>query len=406
MSARRTRRGLALRLAALSAAVILAFDVAVSRFVIPDGVYVWKPLPPFGACMTAEQRAWLAREQDELARGVEAGLTRFDAELGWCTVPGRATPAGVRPSFSYTSQGTRSTREHAPRPADGVVRLACFGESFTHGDEVADADTWQARLEALEPRFEALNFGVGGYGSDQALLRMRREGLHGSQVACLGFMVENIGRNVNRYRPFYQPTTPSCVVKPRFVLRDGRLELVPQPYPTLANLVAAIADGRVTSELARHEHWIAETRWSWAAPSSLLRFATGWWAYLRREAPRMYADPAGEPYRTTLALLSAFDAEARQKGAQDVVVLVFPARSQLASSARDGRFYWQPLVDDLRERGVAVLDLTPTLLAARRAAPDGEGRDPLFNDSHYSPYANTLVAEALRDWLSPRFPPP
>jgi hypothetical protein len=36
---------------------VVGADIAVTRLVVPDGVYVWKPLPPFSACMTSQQRA-------------------------------------------------------------------------------------------------------------------------------------------------------------------------------------------------------------------------------------------------------------------------------------------------------------------------------------------------------------
>ena len=48
-------------------------------------------------------------------------------------------------------------------------------------------------------------------------------------------MLENINRVVNRYRPFYdQSVTP--LAKPRFVLRDGRLALLPSPVRSIDDL--------------------------------------------------------------------------------------------------------------------------------------------------------------------------
>jgi hypothetical protein len=393
-----------LRFGSLLCAVTVLTDLALTRFVIPDGVYLWKPLPPFSACMTDAQKAWLERQLAEFERGVEEGLTRFDRELGWCPVAGRGTPVGVAPSYHYNSIGARSLREYSPAPPAGVARLACFGDSFTHCEEVSDADAWPAQLEELDPRFEVLNFGVGSYGTDQALLRLRREGLHAAQVACMGFLVENIGRNVNRYRPFYWPPSPSCVAKPRFVLRGEQLELVPVPYATRAELLAAVRDGRVRDDFAEHEHWIAETRWAWAAPSAFVRFAAGWFAYRRREPASLYRDPEGEPYRVTLELLTAFAREARERGAREALVIVFPARRELQSVAGGAAPSWAPLLGDLAERGIAVLDLTPALLEAWSAAPDRAGRDALFSGGHYSRAGNAIIAGTLRDWLAQCWP--
>ena len=53
-----------------------------------------------------------------------------------------------------------------------------------------------------------MNFGVGGFGLDQAYLRyqkMIRE--FELPTVLLGFMPENMSRHVNTYRPFYFPGT-------------------------------------------------------------------------------------------------------------------------------------------------------------------------------------------------------
>src|SRR5688572_8213279 len=393
------------RLGLALCATLLLTDVALTRFVIPDGVFGWRALPPFSACMTASQKAWLARELEEEARGVEEGTSSFHRDLGWCPVAGRATTPGIEPSYSYNAIGARARRDYAPQPGAGVVRMMCVGDSFTHGDEVGDRDTWAAQIEQLDARIEALNYGVGGYGTDQALLRLRSEGLHGAQVACMGYLVENIGRNVNRYRPYYRPTSPNCAAKPRFVLRGSELELVPLPYASRSELLAAVRDDRVLRDLAEHEHWLDVTRWSWAAPSSLARFALGWFAYRRREPARLYRERGGEPYRVTLELLAAFAREARERGARAALVVVFPGRKELQALAGGAPAFWSPLRDDLAERGVDVLDVSQPLLGAWQAAPDATAREALFSGEHYSRAGNAIVASVLRDWIAQRLPP-
>src|SRR6185503_20431904 len=101
---------------------------------------------------------------------------------------------------------------------------------------------WPAQLEALVPGLEAWNYGVGGFGTDQALLRLRQAAATDSPAPLaallVGIMLDNIGRNVNRYRPlWYAEALPA--VKPRYVLRGDELELVPQPFATRAEFVAA-----------------------------------------------------------------------------------------------------------------------------------------------------------------------
>ena len=48
--------------------------------------------------------------------------------------------------------------------------MAAFGESFTYCEEVDVSDCWVAQLEHAWAGSEVLNFGVPGYGPDQAWL--------------------------------------------------------------------------------------------------------------------------------------------------------------------------------------------------------------------------------------------
>lgn len=383
----------------LCAALALVGDVIVNVFVIRDGAFGYRALPPYLGTHHPLQKRWLAEQQEQLANDRRPGATgAFDPELGWTNVASSGTGAETAVPYNYDALGARSQREHAPEPPEGVLRLACFGESFTHGDEVGDLDTWCAQLEALDPRLEALNFGVGGYGADQALLRMRREGLHGARVALMGFMVENVGRNVNRYRPLWHPRTNACVAKPRFLLRGGELVLVPIPYATRAELVAAVADDSIVRDIAEHEHWIAESRYPLLRWSATARLGVGFFAYRRREIPRLYADEDGEPFVVSLALLEAFSREAKALGAHRSLVVFFPRRDELVSGEAARAPYWTRFVEQLRERGVEVLDLTEPMVAAVEAArPDVVPR--MFRGSHYSREGNAVVAREVKRWV-------
>jgi hypothetical protein len=80
------------------------------------------------------------------------------------------------------------------------------------------------------PGLEVLNFGVSGYSPDQAWLRYQRDGRAYQPCAVLiGYMIENVNRVVNRFRPFYQPDTGIVLGKPRFQVQSGQLTLLPIP---------------------------------------------------------------------------------------------------------------------------------------------------------------------------------
>ena len=58
----------------------------------------------------------------------------MDAELGWTV-----KPSGHSEEYRANSEGIRSDVSYSDAPAPGVLRIATFGDSFTHGDEVANA---------------------------------------------------------------------------------------------------------------------------------------------------------------------------------------------------------------------------------------------------------------------------
>jgi hypothetical protein len=96
-------------------------------------------------------------------RTIEAHLTdpntymMFDADLGWTVRPNAGN--GL---YQANGKGIRASREFDLAPPPDRVRIATFGDSFTHASGVSNADMWQSRIEALDPRLEVMNFGIPG----------------------------------------------------------------------------------------------------------------------------------------------------------------------------------------------------------------------------------------------------
>jgi hypothetical protein len=373
---------------------LIGAEIALRIAIGADGALLGHPLPPYEALTNARQRGWLALQQEvQAGNASEAGPGVFDAELGWTVL---ASSANRDRTVVTNSIGARSAREYAPMRGDGVLRLACFGDSFTWCDEVANEETWEAQLEALDPAIEALNFGVAAYGTDQALLRFRRDGTKlDADVVCVGLLLENIGRNVNRYRPLWFPNSGSAAAKPRFLAAGGALELVPHGFATQAELLRAIGDGSVGTRLAEHEHWLDKPALGCLRHSAIARLAGAFVADREREVRDLWLDRRAEPFKTTLALLEEFDREGRASGARTALVLVFPRKPDLEELLRSGDCFWAGLLSDLDGRAIPVLDLAePLAVAARR-----EGVDRLYIGGHLSRAGNEVVARAVRDWL-------
>ena len=372
----------------------MLLEVALRVFFVDDGVLLGnRPLPPFGATTNGAQRDWVRDWRGRLAAGEDvAGAAEFRMDLGW----------SMRRSASFAdivtnNLGARGARDYPARPIEGTFRITCFGDSFTWADGVTVAESWPARIETATENVEAINFGVGAYGTDQALLRFRVDGRGlGAHAVLIGIMLEDIGRNVSRYRPWYYPSTPVAYAKPRFRLDGGgSLIEVPLPYADFPEYLHAVANGTVVEDLRDHDHWFDAGTFG----SSLVtvRLVSGVFAYLARDHRRAWEDARSEPYRVTQALLRTFHAEALADGATLAPIVVFPALTDLEAKLAEGRSYWAPALDQLREGGLPVIDLADPLAAhcheRRLAAAE------IYTGGHLDPSANNLVAEVLLDWL-------
>src|SRR5215217_3704317 len=178
---------------------------------------------------STELLPFVERPHSPPAESAPPSYVRFDADLGWSI--GQSVSAvddGVL--FRSSAGGFRADREYDRVPTPGVRRVAAFGDSFVHCDEVNYEDCWTRRLEQSWDRAEVLNFGIPGGAPDQGWLRYERDGRPYQPCAVLiGFQVENVHRVVNRYRPYYAPRSGIALSKPRFVLASNGLRLLPNP---------------------------------------------------------------------------------------------------------------------------------------------------------------------------------
>lgn len=203
-------RNLALLLVATFVSLGLA-EAAVRLGLVPLGDYVLSD-------------AWWKERWFRERRGMNPReFVVLDPELGYIPAANlRDLPyQGVR--ISTNSAHMRGRQEIEPGPGEGL-RVVASGDSFTFGQCVNDDETWPAVMgRALDA--EVANLGVMGYGQDQALLRLRRDGFpYEPDAVVFGFHSSNMRRNLLSFRGYG---------KPRFELVGGRLELrnVPVPAP-------------------------------------------------------------------------------------------------------------------------------------------------------------------------------
>lgn len=345
----------------------------------------------------------ILREQSErIRRLIEPDPTRLlvlDSVLGW-----RYRANHRDPRNHTNSLGVRSQREYPSPVAPGTLRVAAFGDSFVYGNEVSDSAAWPRQVERLFPDIEVLNYGVGGYGVDQAFLRFLAVGREASpRIAIMGFTEDDLTRVVNVYRRF-RSSDEIPLTKPRFLLgRNGRLVLVPPPLRGPADYRKYLADPARVVELGVDDQWYEPLiyRDPLYDYSAAVRLLTGVWIGLKhRYGPDRLVvsgefNPHSTAFKIQMALFRLFADSARAWDMKPLIVLL-PGKGNV-SRAREGLPPdFQPLIDSLDQAGIPDRDAT----VAFRAAPgDVDSRVWFSPGGHYSWAGNHLVAEWLGQQL-------
>lgn len=159
----------------------------------------------------------------------EPGGHRFvhDRQLGWHNIPGEKMLTRGR-KLTINSRGLRD-REYPYRKPEGTKRILVLGDSYTWGYGVADDEVFtevlEKELQGRQPRFEVLNTGVLGWGTDQEYLYLINEGLkYSPDYVVLALYSVNDPKN-NYY------SIQGGLHKPVFLNEQLELGNVPVPTP-------------------------------------------------------------------------------------------------------------------------------------------------------------------------------
>src|SRR6266852_28417 len=169
--------------------------------------------PGAGARQLAEQRAAAGPEQRRMP---ELILGVAEVEPSQQGIAGQLRRAGqIAPAVRLGLRGA----QHPALPS-----LVVAGESIAAGHGIAYEDTFAAVM-GKDLRLQVVNVGCGGYGSDQALLRLADalDRLKRPAAAVITFVPIMLSRNLQDYRP-------------RLALRGGALQPVPLADGLFAHL--------------------------------------------------------------------------------------------------------------------------------------------------------------------------
>ena len=172
---------------------------------------------------------WLIVEKDKTPILDKHGLSKFishgfDPELGW--VRKSNTSHDETGKFGKTNWTINQFCARTNPNFDNLEsNTSCYGDSFTFSRQVNDDETWVHYLSEFT-NSNVVNFGVGNYGVDQALLRLKREfPKHPTKIVIMGVVPETICRIVSVWKHYYEYGN-TFGFKPRFILKNNRLNLI------------------------------------------------------------------------------------------------------------------------------------------------------------------------------------
>ena len=340
----------------------------------------------------------------------------YDAELGWVHADAVHAGDGEDGSdtfYHYEEDGARRVVNHPEAP----YRIAAFGDSYTHGDQVNDGETWPEYLAAhlCEP---VRNYGVGGYSVYQAYRRMKK--VLGDDRADISHVLLNIYeddhfRNLDSYRALRHGrrsncgfTLPHVRVDPDTDAFEERDNLIARPEDVyqlcdLDYLRRTFADDPI-ARMALRLRTLSDARSTEMPPVPITVGMLGSDAD-SDEARRIKTEYVRAALYATRRVVERIEAFCNAKGSKLLVMLSFSAPT-MAKALRGEEMFDRPFSTWLCGRGYPVLDMRPAFAAefadSRRDAT--HFLEPYYN-GHHTPAGNFFTARALRRnavaWIDP-----
>jgi len=350
---------------------------------------------PLPSSLSQEQKTLIAARLEE-----RPPLRGHHPSLGWAPKANSLTK-----DVQVNSQSIRSTHDYFSSVDPKRVRVSAFGDSFTFGAEVGNTATWEYQLEERDARFEVLNFGVGAYGLDQAYLRYLQDGtdFH-PDIVIIGFMSENIYRNLNVFRPFYSSMYGTSIyTKPRFTVDNGHLSLIKNPLTTVDDYRRfATNDEAVLREIGSKDYFY-QTGYL-AGP--LDRLPSVRLLKVAMQSTKVSLTPVvtregsyavgAEAFTLTTTLLREFRCAALQHDSLPVIV-IYPDLGDFGRYHSHQVRRYEPLIAHLQRNGARYLDMLDGFVAHDPQVRVDQLTVGMWG--HYSRLGNEIVARHVQRYL-------
>jgi hypothetical protein len=333
----------------------------------------------------------------------QSSLKMFHPVLGWDYPPGieYADSHGVR--YRHGNLGERHTCTSYE-----TNLIATYGDSFTYCSDVGDCETWQTYL-ARDIGANVLNFGVAGYGTDQAYLKYELNVARVSpRIVMLCILPDDINRVVNIFRTFYAPEDILALTKPLYRKKGDRFELVANPL-SRADDVVKLEDREFLRKLGEMDYWyqkdmnrpplqfpyiLSLIRWR----ETVLQFLTFNLGLERTGRTRPFYPnnlfEEAEPLSIMCHIVDLFVQTAETRDSVPVIVLL-PHRELVVETMRHQVSRVENLVTYLKTKRYRFIDL---IRAMAEMHPTQVQLDTWYRE-HATPQGNQITARIITEYL-------
>lgn len=298
--------------------------------------------------------------------------------------------------------------------AEQPVCVSIYGNSFAYSLEVDDAKAWPNVL-AKELNCQVKNYGVSGYGVDQALIRFENNHDDDAVLTILAFYIDDITRNMMQW--FYLTWGDIFTFKPAFSIgEDGRLRLQEIPvnsYETLIQTFETPEEVLKTESYLPNQHRFsarvyASFPYSWSLTLLVRRvvYEIDWdkafsmapikdWNH-----PSWYDSPKGpspEKIDLNTRIIERFIQRCRAKG-RACVVLIIPDYLEIGAYQEQGTMISDPVIDPMRDHA-EVWDATKYFAATtqRKGVCYYFGSDRELCEGHFTAEGYALLAHFVAE---------
>jgi hypothetical protein len=322
---------------------------------------------------------------------IEHYLQTRDPLLGW-TAPD-VDASGARPSPAF------------PDPGNACVSV--YGDSFAWSAEASsDATAWPNVLaRMLDCRVS--NYGVGGYGLDQAYLRFLHNVDDEAPMVLFVIYPHDVLRNLTGNFGFLSPQSGMLMLKPAFRLdATGELKLIP---------MIVLSKVQVQDYLRDPAHYHPDDAFAWDGPDGgvELRFPYTWlavkllwnhglWRGVRRfitgypeSADFLLPGHYSGAFELARAIVRQFARVATARGKR-VMVLVLPEEETILYHRKTGAWIYADLIEAIAAAGIPVLNVGEAFEDHLGPSDPGALFEPR---QHYNDEGYRILAEAAEQAL-------